>query len=57
MTTINPEDLFTLATIKDRDSLQLVGRVLDAQRTMLEAQLVQTRQLQDAVQGRLETMK
>ena len=57
MTTPRPDDFLTLATIKDRESLQLVSRVLESQRLVLEAQLTQTRQLQEAVESRLQTMK
>jgi hypothetical protein len=57
MTTVDPTDFLTLGTLKDRESLQLVGRILESQRLMLEAQLTQTRQLQEAIQGRLQQLK
>jgi hypothetical protein len=57
MTTPRPDDFISIGLIKDRESLQLVSRVLESQRLVLEAQLTQTRQLQEAVQGRLEGMK
>ncbi len=57
MTTPNPEDFLNIATLKDRDSLQLVGRILESQRVVLEAQLTQLRQLQEAVQTRTQAIK
>ena len=57
MTTPRPDDFLTLATITDRESLQLVSRVLESQRLVLEAQLTHMKQLQEAVQGRIQTMK
>lgn len=48
-------DLITLvANIKDRDSLQLVSRVVQAQSAVLEAQLAQFKQLQGALQERMK---
>ena len=42
-----------LTSVTDTSSLQLVGRVLEAQVTVLEAQLNQLKQVNDAVQQRL----
>ncbi len=42
-----------LTQVTDRPSLQLVGRVLEAHVTVLEAQLNQLKQVQEAVQQRL----
>jgi hypothetical protein len=56
MTTIAFEasDLVSIvAQIKDRESLQLVSRVLQAQTTVLEAQLAQFKQLQNTLQENL----
>jgi hypothetical protein len=57
MTTPRPEDFISIATIKDRESLTLVGRMLESQRLTLEAQLSQTRQLQEAVNTRIQSIK
>jgi hypothetical protein len=45
-----------LNQVTDRPSLQLVGRLLDAQVTVLEAQLTQLRQVHEAVKERLAQM-
>ena len=45
-----------LTQVSDRPSLQLVGRVLEAQVTVLEAQLNQRKQVHEAVQQRLGQM-
>ena len=45
-----------LTQVTDRSSLQLVGRVLEAQVTVLEAQLNQLRQVNEAVQERLDQL-
>ncbi len=42
-----------LTQVNDRPSLQLVDRVVEAQVTVLEAQLNQLRQVKEAVQQRL----
>ena len=42
-----------LTQVTDKASLQLVDRVLEAQVTVMEAQLNQLRQLKEAVQQRL----
>ncbi len=47
-------DLVSLvANIKDRESLQLVSRVVQAQTAVMEAQLAQFKQLQGALQERI----
>ena len=44
-------DLISLvAQIKDRESLQLVSRVVQAQTVIMEAQLAQFKQLQNTLQ-------
>jgi hypothetical protein len=57
MTTVDPTDYLTLGALKDRESLQLVGRILEAQRLNLEAQLTQTKQIQEAIKGRLDSLR
>ena len=48
-------DLISLvANIKDRESLQLVSRVVQAQTAVMEAQLAQFKQLQGALQERMK---
>jgi hypothetical protein len=48
-------DLVSLvANIKDRESLQLVSRVVQAQAAVMEAQLAQFKQLQSALQERMK---
>ena len=42
-----------LTQVTDKASLQLVDRILEAQVTVLEAQLNQLRQVKEAVQQRL----
>lgn len=44
----------TIPTIKDRDSLHLVSRLVESQLTVLEAQVNQLRQVHEAVQERLK---
>jgi hypothetical protein len=47
-------DLITLvAQIRDRESIQLVSRVVQAQTAIMEAQLAQFKQLQDTLQERM----
>jgi hypothetical protein len=56
MTTVIHEavDLVSLvANIKDRDSLQLVSRVIQAQSAVMESQLAQYKQLQGVLQERM----
>lgn len=45
-----------LSQVTDRASLQLVSRMLDSQVTVLEAQLAQLKQVQEAVQDHLGKM-
>jgi hypothetical protein len=57
MTTIAFEaaDLLTLvANIKDKESLQIVARVVQAQTAVMEAQLAQFKQLHSALQERMK---
>lgn len=54
MTTPRPDDYVIIATLRDFASLQLVERVLDSQRLVLESQLAQVSKLQEAVQGRMK---
>ncbi len=47
-------DLISLVSnIKDRESLQLVSRMVQAQTAVLEAQLAQFKQLQGTLQERM----
>jgi hypothetical protein len=47
-------DLISLVSnIRDRESLQIVSRVVQAQTTIMEAQLAQFKQLQGALQERM----
>ncbi len=57
MTTPNPEDIINIAGLKDKESLQFVGRLLESQRVLLEAQLTQMKQLQEAVQARMQNIR
>jgi len=51
-------DLVTMvAGIQDRQSLQLVSRVVEAQVTLLEAQAAQLKQIQAALKERQGGMK
>jgi hypothetical protein len=45
-----------LTQVTDKASLQLVDRVMEAQVTVLEAQLNQLRQVKEAVQQRLDQL-
>lgn len=56
MTTPRPDDYIIIATLRDLSSLQLVDRVLDSQRLVLESQLAQIGKLQDAVRSRMKDM-
>ena len=51
MTTPRPDDYIIIATLRDLPSLQLVERVLDSQRLVLELQLGQIGKLQEASEG------
>jgi hypothetical protein len=60
MTTVAFEasDLVTLvANIKDRESLQLVSRVVQAQAAIMEAQVAQFKQLQGVLNERISSTK
>ena len=46
-----------VATIKDRDALQVMQRLTTAQRTALEAQVVQLKQVEEAIGARMKSMK
>ena len=46
-----------LSTIKDKDSLQLMARLTAAQRTGLEAQVSQLKQMEDAIGARLKQIR
>lgn len=46
-----------VASIRDRESAQLVGRVVEAQITMLQAQVAQLQQLHGAIKERLQSTK
>jgi hypothetical protein len=47
-------DLISLvANVRDRESLQLVSRMVQAQTAVMEAQLAQFKQLQGALQERM----
>lgn len=47
-------DLITLvAQIRDRESIQLVSRLVQAQTAVMEAQLAQFKQLQNTLQERI----
>jgi hypothetical protein len=45
-----------LAQVRDRESLTLVARVLESQLTVLEAQIVQLKQVQAALSERTKTL-
>jgi len=57
MTTPRPDDYIIIATLRDVASLQLVERVLDSQRLVLESQLAQTGKLLEAVKARIKEVK
>jgi hypothetical protein len=57
MTTPNPEDFISLVSLKDKESLQFVGRIIESQRVVLEAQLTQMKALQEAVNTRLQSIR
>ena len=46
-----------LATVRDRDSIRLVSRVLESQLTVLQAQVVQLQQVQSALEERAKTLE
>ena len=45
-----------LATIKDRESLVLTQRIIAGNRMVLEAQVAQLKQMEEAIAGRIKTM-
>lgn len=45
--------IHTIPEIKDRQSLELVARIVDAQLTVVDAQAVQLRRAQELVQQRM----
>jgi hypothetical protein len=57
VTTPNPEDFLGLARLTDKESLQFVGRIIESQRVVLEAQLTQMKQLQEAVNARMQAIR
>ncbi len=57
MTTPNPEDFIGLSRLTDKESLQFVGRIIESQRVVLEAQLTQMKQLQEAVNARMQSIR
>jgi hypothetical protein len=56
VTTPRPDDWLTIVQIRDRDSLVLVSRVLESQRTVLESQLTQINMLDQVVQERIKSL-
>jgi len=46
-----------LATVRDKESIRLVSRVLEAQLTVLQAQVVQLQQVQTALEERAKTLE
>jgi hypothetical protein len=46
-----------VATIKDREALQVMQRLTTAQRTALEAQVVQLKQVEEAIGARMKAVK
>jgi hypothetical protein len=59
MTTPRPDasDYLTLvASVRDRESLQLMARVLEGQLTVMQAELAQLQQLHSSVQERIRTL-
>ena len=46
-----------LATVRDKESIRLVSRVLEAQLTVLQAQVVQLQQVQSALEERAKTLE
>jgi hypothetical protein len=51
-----PADIWltTIPTIRDRESLQLVGRLIESQVMVLEAQLGQLKQVHGEIQKRMK---
>ena len=48
-----PDLVVRIAEIKDKESLQLVSRLIESQVTMLEAQVAQLQQLSKAVEEKM----
>jgi len=46
-----------VATVKDKEALQVMQRLTTAQRTGLEAQVAQLKQVEEALATRLKSMK
>jgi len=46
-----------LATVRDKESIRLVSRVLEAQLTVLQAQVVQLQQVQTALEERAKAIE
>ena len=46
-----------VTTVKDKDALQVMQRLTSAQRTALEAQITQLKQVEEAIGTRLKAMK
>jgi hypothetical protein len=46
-----------VATVQDKESLKVMQRLTAAQRTALEAQVVQLKQVEDAIGARLKSMR
>ena len=60
MTTPRPDamDYLTLvSSIRDRESLQLVNRVIEGQINVMQAELAQLQQVQQGLQERMRTQK
>jgi len=57
MTTPADPWITTLPLIKDRVSLQLMGRLLEAQVTVLEAQVQQLKQVRSLVDEQMKQIK
>lgn len=57
MTTPTPEDWLRVGNIEDVAALQLLGRIIQADVTMLEARLVQLRELEEAVNERIQVLR
>ena len=54
MTTPADPWIVTIPAIRDRESLVLVGKLIDAQVTVLEAQLTQLKQVRGALDQRIK---
>lgn len=56
MTSIDPTDLFKIPQIRDRAGLELLSRYVSAERSMLEARLVQLEQFDRAINEQMEQL-